>query len=35
MLGLLHVDPDELQLQDELNDKWVQLWKEAAKNIDF
>ena len=34
MLGLLlHVDPDELQ--DELNDKWVQLWKEAAKNIDF
>jgi hypothetical protein len=26
----LHVNPDELQLQDELNTKWVQLWKETV-----
>ncbi len=25
------VDPDELQLKDELNQKWVDSWKKAVK----
>jgi hypothetical protein len=33
MLGLC-VDPEELQLKDEINTKWVQLWKEHQQNVD-